>query len=99
MFEACLLYTSPSQKTADALREYGISNSINVIPTGLELEHFSLAHKNEELMQQIVKQYHLENKFVVTFLGRIAPEKSVDFLIDAMSEIIKVNQQIVLMIV
>ncbi|MFR6100803.1 MAG: glycosyltransferase [Longibaculum sp.] len=35
----------------------------------------------------------------MTFLGRIAPEKSVDFLIDAMSEIIKVNQQIVLMIV
>lgn len=97
--DSCSELIVPSQKTADALREYGISNSINVIPTGLELEHFSLAHKNEELMQQIVKQYHLENKFVVTFLGRIAPEKSVDFLIDAMSEIIKVNQQIVLMIV
>lgn len=62
---------------------------INVIPTGLELDKFSIANKNQEMMNDIIHQYHLQNKFVVTFLGRVAPEKSIDLLIEAMYEIVQ----------
>ena len=89
----------PSQKTADVLKTYGITNSIHVIPTGLELESFSIENKNQKLVDDIQTQYHLQDKFVVIFLGRIAPEKSIEILIDAMQDIVKINQKICLMIV
>ncbi|WP_050635231.1 glycosyltransferase [Candidatus Stoquefichus sp. SB1] len=97
--DSCSELIVPSQKTADALREYGISNSINVIPTGLELDKFSIANKNQEMMNDIIHQYHLQNKFVVTFLGRVAPEKSIDLLIEAMYEIVQYKKNICMMIV
>lgn len=97
--DSCSQLIVPSSKTAMALREYGISNSISVIPTGLELEHFSRENIDEKKVEEIKNSYHLHDKFVVTFLGRIAPEKSVDLLIEAMQEIIKQNANIVLMIV
>lgn len=95
--DTCCELIVPSQKTADALRQYGITNSINVIPTGLQLDHFS--QENHELIHQIKEEYQLEDKFVVIFLGRIAPEKSVDLLIEAMQDIHKQDKSVCLMIV
>lgn len=97
--DSCSELIVPSQKTANALREYGISNSINVVATGLQLELFSKTNMNKNVMDDIINEYHLENRFVVTFLGRIAPEKSIDILIDAMRDIVKNNSQICLLIV
>lgn len=97
--DSCSQLIVPSQKTANALKEYGISNSINVVPTGLVLEHFQKDHIDKKKVSEIQKQYHLENKFVVTFLGRIAPEKSVDFLIDVIEKVVQVKSHVVLMIV
>lgn len=97
--DSCSELIVPSQKTADVLRDYGISNSIHVVATGLQLDHFSIENKNQEMTDKIISEYHLENRFVVTFLGRIAPEKSVDLLIEAMSDISKKNSHICLMIV
>ena len=97
--DSCSQLIVPSQKTANALKEYGISNAINVIPTGLVLEHFQKDYINKDKVSEIQKQYHLENKFVVTFLGRIAPEKSVNFLINAIEKVVQVKSHIVLMIV
>lgn len=97
--DSCSELIVPSQKTADALREYGISNTIHVIGTGLELEHFSIANKNEQLMNEIIEEYHLHDRFVVTFLGRIAQEKSVDLLIEAMKDISLKDSRICMMIV
>lgn len=96
---SCSELIVPSQKTADALRTYGISNSIHVIPTGLDLESFSIENKNQQYVDHIIQEYHLEDKFVVIFLGRIAPEKSIEILIDAMQEIAKTHDEICLMIV
>ncbi|WP_028042444.1 glycosyltransferase [Candidatus Stoquefichus massiliensis] len=97
--DSCSELIVPSQKTADALREYGISNSINVIPTGLQLDKFSVNNKNQDYMNKIITKYHLQDKFVVTFLGRVAPEKSVDLLIEAMADIVKKNSHICMLIV
>ena len=58
-----------------------------------------MKNKNQKLVDDIQTQYHLQNKFVVIFLGRIAPEKSIEILIDAMQDIVKINQKICLMIV
>jgi len=97
--DSCLELIVPSDKTATALKQYGISNSINVVPTGLVLEHFSKQNIDEVKVKKIKEKYHLNDRFVVTFLGRIAPEKSVDFLIESMIEIKKIKPNICLMIV
>lgn len=96
---SCSELIVPSQKTADALISYGISNSIHVIPTGLELDDFSIENKKHQQIDKIIQEYQLQDKFVVIFLGRIAPEKSIDILIDAMEDIVKVKDNICLMVV
>lgn len=97
--DSCSELIVPSQKTAEVLREYGISNSIHVVGTGLQLEHFSKDNLDQKRVAMIRDKYALHNRFVVTFLGRIAPEKSVDLLIEAMQDIQKIDNHICLMIV
>lgn len=90
----------PSQKTKDALIHYGLTQkNIYIIPTGLELDRFDIKNKNEKLCQQLIERYDLKNKFVLTFLGRIAQEKSIDVIINALKEVVKVNEQIKCLIV
>ncbi|MEG0547848.1 MAG: RecX family transcriptional regulator [Coprobacillus sp.] len=97
--DSCSELIVPSKKTADALKEYGISKPINVVGTGLQLEHFARENMNIEIVNEIRETYNLKDKFVVIFLGRIAPEKSIELLIDAMEDITKVNNNIVLLVV
>ncbi len=77
----------PSTKTADALAGYGLDKQMHIIPTGLELSKFDVTNLNLEVSNQIKNKYSLEGKFVITFLGRIAPEKSIDMIIDALEKI------------
>ena len=52
----------PSNKTKDALIHYGLKQkNIYTIPTGLELERFSVKNKNNELCQSLIEKYHLQN--------------------------------------
>lgn len=96
---SCAQLIVPSQKTADELSSYGIEKNMNVIGTGLVLDHFSPQHRNEEIIQDIKKTYELDDHFVILFLGRIAQEKSIDVLIEAMEDIIKEREDALLLIV
>ena len=77
----------PSQKTADVLKSYGISKNIYVIPTGLELERFSSDQRDDAVVADIRKEYHLDGCFVLIYLGRLAREKSIDMIIEAVGEL------------
>ncbi|SDW63980.1 1,2-diacylglycerol 3-alpha-glucosyltransferase [Kandleria vitulina] len=96
---SCAQLIVPSQKTADELSSYGIEKNMNVIGTGLVLDRFSPQHRNEEIIQDIKKTYDLDDHFVILFLGRIAQEKSIDVLIEAMEDIIKEREDALLLIV
>lgn len=90
----------PSKKTKDALIHYGLTQkNIYIIPTGLELDRFDINNKNEKICHELIEKYDLDDKFVLTFLGRIAPEKSIDVIINALKEVIKVNDKIKCLIV
>lgn len=90
----------PSQKTKDALIHYGLTQkNIYIIPTGLELDRFDIRQKNEELCQKLIEKYDLKDKFVLTFLGRIAQEKSIDVIINALKEVVKIYDQMKCLIV
>lgn len=94
----CTELIVPSSKTAEALKEYGLKKDVNIIPTGLELNRFNPKNKHNERIHDIIKQYGLENKFVITFLGRIGKEKSIDVIIDAVTNL-KSSKEFVVMIV
>ena len=96
---SCAQLIVPSQKTADELASYGIEKNMNVIGTGLVLDHFKPEHCDPDIVANIKKTYQLDNHFVILFLGRIAQEKSIDVLIEAMEDIIKEREDALLLIV
>lgn len=95
--DTCSELVFPSEKTAQALMQYGITKKMHVIPTGLELDRFKFP--NEDHINKIKDQYHLNGHFVITSIGRIASEKSVDMIIKSMPSIIFQNNNIRFMIV
>lgn len=95
----CTELIVPSLKTKEALEKYGIERSINIIPTGLELKRFDPQFKDNELINQLKTEYNIKNQFIVTFLGRIAKEKSIDLIIKAISKVVKINDNVLCLIV
>ena len=90
----------PSKKTKDALIHYGLTQkNIFIIPTGLELDRFDIKNKNETICQQLKIKYDLQGKFVLTFLGRIAQEKSIEVIIHALKKVVQINPDIKCLIV
>ncbi|MDY5278305.1 glycosyltransferase [Sharpea porci] len=94
---SCAQLIVPSTKTKAALESYGIDNNIAVIATGLELDRFYC--RDEKAIQAIKDKYHLQDKFVITFLGRVAYEKSIDFVLESLQQFLKENDDAVFMVV
>ncbi len=88
---------SPSQKTKDMLLRYDIQKEITVIPTGLNFEKFK--HRDEEKIKAIREKYSLGDSFVISYVGRIAQEKSIDLVIKGFNDLLKIRQDVKLMIV
>jgi len=67
---------SPSHPMLERLREYGVTTRAEVIPTGLPLEQFRLQDDNG-----FRQRYGLDaDDFVMLFVGRVAFEKNIEFL-------------------
>ena len=86
----CSAIIVPTIKVKDALWEYGLRRSIDVIPTGVNIEPFKRSNYNERLINDEKKALGIsETQPVVLFIGRLAKEKSVDVIINGMKELIK----------
>ncbi|MDL2211329.1 glycosyltransferase [Erysipelotrichaceae bacterium OttesenSCG-928-M19] len=82
--DKCTELIVPSQKTAEVMIKYGVKNTINVIPTGIDLAAFSSHLFKESDIQKLRDSYHIkQDDFIAIFVGRIAPEKSVEEIIEA----------------
>ena len=83
---------TPSKKTEKYLKyRCKITNKpIYIIPTGIDLDPFKSSNFSEKDKSSLRKSLGIkENDNVIIFLGRVAEEKSVDVLMDAMPEIFK----------
>ncbi|MDH6603431.1 glycosyltransferase involved in cell wall biosynthesis [Bacilli bacterium PM5-9] len=90
--DRCTELIVPSQKTADAMLRYGVTNKINVIPTGIDLSSFSSNKFNDKQLEELREKYNIDSDdFLVVFVGRLAPEKSVDEIIEAFNVIKQEN--------
>ncbi len=91
----------PTNKTYRLFKEkYKVEKNINIIPTGIEIERFYKEDKDPKKIQELRKKYGITKKdFVILFVGRLAEEKSVDFLIESHKELVKKHSNMKLLIV
>ncbi|NLZ73301.1 MAG: glycosyltransferase family 4 protein, partial [Bacteroidales bacterium] len=96
----CASVIAPSEKTKKALINYGVTNYIEIIPTGIKLEKFKKGLFTEEQIQNKREELGIkpEEKIILS-LGRVAEEKSIDVIIKQMPSIVSSNPQIKLLIV
>lgn len=73
---SCDHIITPSTEMRNVLLSYDVAKPIEVIPTGIRLERFE--GKNRERFRKL-KGYQPEDQ-VVLFMGRVAEEKNIDFL-------------------
>jgi glycosyltransferase involved in cell wall biosynthesis len=70
---------APSESVRDLLLERGVTTPIAVVPTGVRLEHFAQGDGAACRREMGIP----EDAFVVGHLGRLAPEKNLEFLAQA----------------
>lgn len=79
----------PTKKTYDLFKEkYQVDRNIHIIPTGIELDRFYDENIDKEKEKKLRKKIGLKkDDFVGIFIGRLAQEKNVIFLLDVMKKI------------
>lgn len=91
----------PTKKAYDLFKEkYNVQRNIHIIPTGIEVERFYRKNISDKKVNELKKKYNIKkNDFSLIFVGRIAEEKNVPYLIDVMSDIIGKKSNIKLLII
>ena len=91
----------PTDKIYRLFKEkYQFEKNIHIIPTGLDVERFYTENVNSSDVEKLKKKLHINKKdFVIIFVGRLATEKNVEFIINAQKTIIKKYPNIKLLIV
>lgn len=72
---------SPSEKTKDALRDYGVDRYINVVPTGIDFSRFRKENIDYNKIQEFKEKHGITETFNFVYVGRIAKEKGIDVLL------------------
>ncbi len=88
----------PSKKTYDLFKEkYKVNKTIHIVPTGIDVEKFYIENQNKKELELLKKELKFKkDDFIITYVGRLAEEKNIDFLINNHN---KLNKKCKLMIV
>ena len=91
----------PTNKTYKLFKEkYKFEKNINIIPTGIEVERFYKENIDQKEVDNLRKSLNIGKKdFVILFVGRIAEEKNITFLIDSQKKLVEKHNNIKLIIV
>ena len=84
----------PTKKTYDLFKEkYKYDRNVHIIPTGIEIDRFYKEKINKDKLKNLKNKLNLnDNDLVALFVGRVASEKSIDFLIENHTKILKKNK-------
>lgn len=85
---------SPSRPMADALKAYGVDTPIEILPTGLPTSCFAPGNGTTFRAQIDVPA----GRPLALFVGRVAHEKNIDFLVDMLGELRKQVPSVLLVI-
>ena len=91
----------PTNKIYKLFKEkYEFNKNIHIIPTGIEIERFFIENIDKKLIETLRKHLNISKKdFIIIFVGRLASEKNVEFLLKAHQKIIKDYPRIKLLII
>lgn len=91
----------PSKKTYDLFTEkYKVDKGIHIIPTGIDTKRFHRDRHSSRELDSLRKDLKIaKDNFVLLYVGRLAEEKNVEFLLESHAQIIKKYPKIKLMIV
>lgn len=79
---------APSESVASLLQGRGVNSPIHIVPTGVELERFQQGNGDDFRQRMGIPK----DAFLVGHLGRLAPEKNLDFLAQSVARFIKQYQ-------
>ena len=81
----------PTTKTYKLFKEkYQFKKNIHIIPTGIEVERFYQENIDQKEVASLKKTLGLTKKdFIIIFIGRLAEEKNVEFLLEAQEKLNK----------
>ena len=80
---------APSESIAELIREHGVTAPIAVVPTGVEIDQF--ADGDGQALRRRCGM--ASDNLVIGHLGRLAPEKNLAFLCDAVARFLKSNER------
>lgn len=91
----------PTKKTYDLFKEkYQVDRNIHIIPTGIELERFYIENIDKKKLASIKRKEKItKDDFIAIFIGRLAQEKNVVFLLDVMKDLVPSLPKLKLLIV
>ena len=90
----------PTEKVKNALRSYGVTKPIYVIPTGIDVSPFNRANFKEEDIAALRQKYGIKpDEKILLSLGRVAFEKSIDKIIDEVPAICEKQSNVRVLIV
>ncbi|MDD2873722.1 MAG: glycosyltransferase [Azoarcus sp.] len=84
----------PSRAMADTLAGYGVSTPVHILPTGIPEHQF---HGGDGC--HFRQRYDIpKSKRLLLFVGRVAHEKNIEFLIDMVGELRKTEPEVMLLV-
>ena len=91
----------PTKKTYDLFKEkYKYDRNVHIIPTGIEIERFYKEKISLDKKNNLRSELNISSTdILITFVGRIAEEKSIDFLINNHMPIVRKNKNAKLLII
>ena len=91
--EQCTEFISPSLKTKEKIRSYGVNRYINIVPTGIDFSRFQLASLDNNKLAEIKNRWILQGEKVLLSLGRVAKEKSMDVILKGFAKVIQSGEK------
>ena len=89
---------TPSQAMRHRLADYGVTTPISVILTGLDLQQFSGGDGASSRAGLEIDMGIRADRPLLLYVGRVAHEKNIDFLIETMDDIRRLRPDAVLLV-
>lgn len=93
------MITSTNKKAGDYLASAGIKRKLSLIPINADPERFSRQNADPDQVNAVKMKYHLTDKTVAVFAGRLLYEKGVDILLQRWASHLKLERGLRLLIV
>ena len=79
----------PTEKIYKLFKEkYMITKNVSIIPSGIDIERFFEENSETDKIKQIKEKYGItKDDFTIIFVGRLAQEKNIEFLLNAQQKL------------